>query len=491
VPWGQSTQDNLDIKEAKKILDEDHFDLTKVKERILEFLAVLKLKKQTKGPILCFVGPPGVGKTSLGKSIARAMGRKFVRMSLGGMKDEAEIRGHRRTYVGSLPGRIIQGLKQAGTNNPVFMLDEVDKLGSDFRGDPSSALLEVLDPEQNNSFVDHYLNLPFDLSNVMFIATANIMDTIPPALRDRMEVIRISGYTEEDKVEIAKRYLIPKQMRENGIENKKLEFTDSAVHHIVVHYTHEAGLRNLEREIGAVCRKIARKIAEGEDGKNVVSAQDVQKYLGPAKFLREDQKRKDEVGVATGLAWTEVGGEILFIETSKMRGKNILTITGQLGEVMKESAQAALSYARSNIKKLGIDEKFFDENEIHVHVPAGAIPKDGPSAGVTIASSIISLLTNIPVRKDIAMTGEITLTGKVLPVGGIKEKVLAATRQNIYNLVIPLQNKKDIVEIPEEIQKKIHFTFAKTIDDVLNTVLKKSNVTKLHKKTHKLKEHAA
>ncbi|MBI2608624.1 MAG: AAA family ATPase, partial [Deltaproteobacteria bacterium] len=395
--------------------------------------------------------------------------------------------------------RIIQGLKQASTNNPVFMLDEVDKLGSDFRGDPSSALLEVLDPEQNNAFVDHYLNLPFDLSNVMFIATANIMDTVPPALRDRMEVIRISGYTEEDKVEIAKRYLIPKQMRENGVENKKLEFTDSAVHHLIVHYTHEAGLRNLEREIGAICRKIARKIAEGEDGKTVVSAQDISKYLGPAKFLREDQKRKDEIGVATGLAWTEVGGEILFIETSKMRGKNILTMTGQLGDVMKESAQAALSYARSNIKRLGIDEKFFDENEIHVHVPAGAIPKDGPSAGVTIASSIISLLTNTPVRKDVAMTGEITLTGKVLPVGGVKEKVLAATRQNIYNLVIPLQNKKDLVEIPEEVQKKVHFTFAKTIDDVLNIVLKKSNVTKLPKKStketkkekHKIKEHAA
>ncbi|MBI2026241.1 MAG: endopeptidase La [Deltaproteobacteria bacterium] len=493
VPWGKSTKDNIDIRKAKEILDEDHFDLSKVKERILEFLAVRKLKQRTKGPILCFVGPPGVGKTSLGRSIARAMGRKFVRISLGGIKDEAEIRGHRRTYVGSLPGRIIQGLKQCKSNNPVFMLDEVDKLGSDFRGDPSSALLEVLDPEQNNSFVDLYLNLPCDLSNVMFIATANVMDTIPHALKDRMEVIRIAGYSEEDKIEICKRYLIPKQIEENGLNASNIEFTDSCVHKIISQYTREAGLRNLEREIASICRKVARKCAEGIEKKSVISLQDLPKYLGPARYLREEEQLLDEIGVATGLAWTEVGGETLFVESSKMRGKNILTLTGQLGDVMKESAQAALAYARSHAKQLKFDEKFFDHNEIHVHVPAGAIPKDGPSAGVTMATSIISLLTQKKIRKDIAMTGEITLTGKVLPVGGIKEKVLAAVRQKVKEVIIPEKNKKDIDEIPPEVQKKIRFQFAKTIDDVLQIALlnPKKQALKRHSRLPHLKVHAA
>ena len=494
VPWSQTTKDNLDIKQAKEILDEDHFDLTKIKERILEFLAVRKLKKKSKGPILCFVGPPGVGKTSLGKSIARAMGRKFVRMSLGGMKDEAEIRGHRRTYVGALPGRIIQGLKQAGTNNPVFMLDEVDKLGSDFRGDPSSALLEVLDPEQNHAFVDHYLNLAYDLSNVMFIATANMMDTIPPALRDRMEVIRLAGYTEEEKLEITKRYLVTKQMEENGIKKEQIEFTDNCVRKIISQYTREAGLRNLEREVASICRKVARKLAEGEKNKQVISSQELHKYLGPAKFLREDEQQRDEVGIATGLAWTEVGGEILYVEASKMRGKGVLTLTGQLGDVMKESAQAAMSYTRAHTQKLHIDEKFFDKNEIHVHVPAGAIPKDGPSAGVTMFTSIVSLLTGKPVRKDVAMTGEITLTGKVLPIGGVKEKALAAARQKIKTLILPYKNKKDLFEIPENIRRKMKFVFAKTVDDVLETALVKdvpSKIKLLHVKKHIIKEHAA
>ncbi|HLD74979.1 MAG TPA: endopeptidase La, partial [Bdellovibrionota bacterium] len=494
VPWSQTTKDNLDIKQAKEILDEDHFDLTKIKERILEFLAVRKLKKKSKGPILCFVGPPGVGKTSLGKSIARAMGRKFVRMSLGGMKDEAEIRGNRRTYVGALPGRIIQGLKQAGTNNPVFMLDEVDKLGSDFRGDPSSALLEVLDPEQNHAFVDHYLNLAYDLSNVMFIATANMMDTIPPALRDRMEVIRLAGYTEEEKLEITKRYLVTKQMEENGIKKEQIEFTDNCVRKIISQYTREAGLRNLEREVASICRKIARKLAEGEKNKQVISSQELHKYLGPAKFLREDEQQRDEVGIATGLAWTEVGGEILYVEASKMRGKGVLTLTGQLGDVMKESAQAAMSYTRAHTQKLHIDEKFFDKNEIHVHVPAGAIPKDGPSAGVTMFTSIVSLLTGKPVRKDVAMTGEITLTGKVLPIGGVKEKALAAARQKIKTLILPYKNKKDLFEIPENIRRKMKFVFAKTVDDVLETALVKdvpSKIKLLHVKKHIIKEHAA
>ncbi|HYS44459.1 MAG TPA: endopeptidase La, partial [Geobacteraceae bacterium] len=407
LPWGKASKDSLDIGRAKDILDEDHFYLEKIKDRILEFLAVRKLKKKMKGPILCFVGPPGVGKTSLGKSIARAMGRKFVRISLGGVRDEAEIRGHRRTYVGALPGRILQGLKQAGSNNPVFMLDEIDKIGADFRGDPSSALLEVLDPEQNHAFSDHYINLPFNLSNVMFIATANQMDTIPAALQDRMEVITLSGYTEEEKLQIAKRYLVPRQTRENGITTKTLTISDEALKAVISKYTREAGLRNLEREIGSICRKVARRVAEGEKKQFVVNAASVPKYLGPPRFLREAELEKNEVGVVTGLAWTPVGGEVLFVEATVMKGKGALTLTGHLGEVMKESVQAALSYIRSKAVELNLAEDFLGSLDIHVHVPAGAIPKDGPSAGVTMATSLVSALTRIPVRKDVAMTGEI------------------------------------------------------------------------------------
>lgn len=471
LPWGVSTRDVLDIKRAKKILDEDHYYLEKIKDRILEFLAVRKLKKKMKGPILCFVGPPGVGKTSLGKSIARAMGRKFVRMSLGGMRDEAEIRGHRRTYVGALPGRIIQGLKQAGSNNPVFMLDELDKLGADFRGDPSSALLEVLDPEQNHMFSDHYINLPFNLSNVMFIATANQMDTIPGPLRDRMEVITLAGYTEEEKLEIAKRYLIPRQTSENGISEKQIAFTDEALKTIIAKYTREAGLRNLEREIGSVCRKVARKVAEGETKHFRITPALIGKLLGPARYLREVEMEKNEVGIVTGLAWTPVGGEVLFVEASIMKGKGGLTLTGYLGDVMKESVQAALSYIRSRAKELQLAEDFLNGADIHVHVPAGAIPKDGPSAGITMATALISALTKIPVRKDVAMTGEITLRGKVLPIGGLKEKMLAAIRAGIKKIVIPEQNLKDLEEIPKHILKKVSVVPAKVIDDVWSVAL--------------------
>lgn len=470
VPWSKQTTDNYDLNVAKEILDQDHYDLEKIKERILEFLAVRQLKKKMKGPILCFSGPPGVGKTSLGKSIARAMGRKFIRISLGGIRDEAEIRGHRRTYVGALPGRIIQGLKQVGVNNPVFMLDEIDKLGADFRGDPSSALLEVLDPEQNHSFRDHYLNLEFDLSNVMFIATANLVDPIPSALKDRMEVIRLAGYPELDKLKIARKYLVPKQVEENGLAPERIEFTDTAIKQIIEDHTRESGLRNLEREIASICRKVARKIATGSHGKIVVD-KDVELYLGPPKFLREEEQERDEIGIATGLAWTQYGGEILYVEATKMRGKGGLTLTGQLGDVMKESAQAALSYARSNAKRLGIDEDVFSKYDIHVHVPAGAIPKDGPSAGVTMASAIISLLTDCPTRKDLAMTGELTLRGKVLPVGGIKEKCLAAARQNIKTIIIPYRAQKDIADIPEEVRNQLTFVLAKTVDDVLAAAL--------------------
>lgn len=470
VPWSKQTTDNYDLIRAKEILDQDHYDLEKVKERILEFLAVRQLKNKMKGPILCFCGPPGVGKTSLGKSIAHAMGRKFIRISLGGVRDEAEIRGHRRTYVGALPGRIIQGLKQVGMNNPVFMLDEIDKLGADFRGDPSSALLEVLDPEQNHSFRDHYLNLEFDLSNVMFIATANLIDPIPSALKDRMEIIRLAGYPEQDKLKIAKKYLVPKQIEENGLALEKIEFTDNAISQIIEGYTRESGLRNLEREIASVCRKVARKFATDEIEKVVID-KDVEEYLGPQKFLREEEQERDEVGIATGLAWTQYGGEILYVEATKMRGKGGLTLTGQLGEVMKESAQAALSYARSNAKRLGIDETIFSKYDIHVHVPAGAIPKDGPSAGVTMAAAIISLLTDRPTRKDVAMTGEVTLRGKVLPIGGIKEKCLAAARQNIKTIIIPYRNQKDIPEIPKEVRDRLTFVPSRTVDEVLAAAL--------------------
>jgi ATP-dependent Lon protease len=473
LPWSKATKDVLDIGKAHEILDEDHFYLEKIKERILEFLAVRKLKKKMKGPILCFVGPPGVGKTSLGKSIARAMGRKFHRISLGGVRDEAEIRGHRRTYVGALPGRILQGLKQTGSNNPVFMLDELDKLGADFRGDPSSALLEVLDPEQNHSFSDHYINLPFNLSNVMFIATANQIDPVPSALRDRMEVITLSGYTEEEKLQIARRYLIPRQISENGITDKIISISDEAIKAIISRYTREAGLRNLEREIGSVCRKVARKVAEGDKRRFVVNATSLAKYLGPPRYLREKELDKNEVGVVTGLAWTPVGGEVLFVEATIMKGKGALTLTGHLGEVMKESVQAALSWIRSKSAELRLPEDFAQGSDIHVHVPAGAIPKDGPSAGVTMATALVSALTRIPVRKDIAMTGEITLRGKVLPIGGLKEKMLAAIRMGITTIIIPEDNKKDLEEVPKHILKKVKVITARTIDDVLRTALEK------------------
>lgn len=473
LPWSKSTEDNFDLARAKEILDEDHFDLRKIKDRILEFMAVRKLKSKMKGPILCFVGPPGVGKTSLGKSIARSMGRQFVRISLGGVKDEAEIRGHRRTYVGAMPGRIVQGLKQAGTNNPIFVLDEIDKLGSDFRGDPSSAMLEVLDPEQNNTFRDHYINLDFDLSNVMFLATANVLETIPQALRDRMEVIQLSGYSEEEKLIIAKKYLVRKQMEENGVSDKHIEFKEDGLKKVISQYTREAGLRNLEREIGGLCRKVAREIAQGNNEKWTITAKVVEKFLGPPKFLREDDLDRNEIGVATGLAWTQFGGEILYIEATKMKGKGGMILTGQLGDVMKESATAALSFARSHAKELGIDENFFSENEIHVHIPAGAIPKDGPSAGITMATALISLLTNNPVRKDVAMTGEVTLLGKVLPIGGLKEKSLAAMRQGVKDIIIPFRNVKDLEEIPEEFRKKLNFVPVKNLSEVLSVALER------------------
>jgi ATP-dependent Lon protease len=471
IPWSRSTRDSLDIKRAQVILDEDHYCLEKIKERILEFLAVRKLRKKMKGPILCFVGPPGVGKTSLGKSIARAMGRKFFRMSLGGMRDEAEIRGHRRTYVGALPGRIIQGLKQAATNNPVFMLDELDKLGSDFRGDPSSALLEVLDPEQNFMFSDHYINLPFNLSNVMFIATANQVDTIPGPLLDRMEVINLSGYTEEEKLEIARRYLVPRQTKENGITAKIITFTDESIKTLIAGYTREAGLRNLEREIGAVCRKVARQVAEGDKRRFLINAANVGKYLGPPKFIREPETEKNEIGLVTGLAWTPVGGEILHIEASIMNGKGALTLTGHLGDVMKESVQAALSWIRSKGKELNLADDLFQNIEIHVHVPAGAIPKDGPSAGITMATALVSALTRTPVRRDVAMTGEITLRGKILPIGGLKEKILAAVRSGIKTIIIPAQNEKDLADIPKAILKKVQIITAKEVAEVLTIAL--------------------
>jgi len=471
LPWSVSTKDKLDLKKAKKNLDDDHYDLDKVKERILEYLAVRKLNKDMKGPILCFVGPPGVGKTSLGRSIAKAMGRSFIRMSLGGIRDEAEIRGHRRTYVGALPGRIIQGIKTAGSNNPVFMLDEIDKLGMDFRGDPSAALLEVLDPEQNNSFRDHYINMPFDLSKVMFITTANLADPIPSALRDRMEFLELPGYILEEKVHIARQYLIPKQLKENGISGKNIEFKDETIQTVIGGYTLEAGLRNLEREIGNICRKVARAVAEGRKKKIAIDSESVSKYLGVPRFLDEEELDKDEVGVATGLAWTASGGEILMVEASVTNGARSLVLTGHLGDVMRESAQAAVSYAKKRLKDFDIAENFFDKHEAHIHVPAGAIPKDGPSAGVTMGTALVSAVSGQPVRRDVAMTGEITLRGRVLPIGGLKEKSLAALRHNITNLIVPDRNKKDLEDIPKELRDKINFTFAKTMDDVLNAAL--------------------
>jgi len=474
VPWRKSTKDRLDLKVAKEVLDADHYGLDKVKERILEYLAVRKLNKSTKGPILCFVGPPGVGKTSLGQSIARAMGRKFHRLSLGGMRDEAEIRGHRRTYIGAMPGRIIQGLKTVASNNPVFMMDEIDKVGADYRGDPSSALLEVLDPAQNSDFSDHYLNLPCDLSKVMFITTANMTDTIPAPLLDRMEVIRLAGYTQEEKIEIAKRYLVPRQLKENGITARQLQMDDDIIARIITHHTREAGLRNLEREIGSVCRKVARKVAEGGKGPYVVSIRTLSQYLGPPKFLPEAETEAiDQPGMATGLAWTEVGGEILYIEISIVKGRGNLTMTGQLGDVMKESAQAAASFCRSRLGKLKLKDNYFDEVDIHVHVPAGAIPKDGPSAGVTIATALYSALAKKTVRQDVAMTGEITLRGRVLPIGGLKEKALAALRAGITTVIIPDQNQKDLVEIPKDLRDKIRFVPVKNMDQILAQVFRK------------------
>ena len=471
LPWGKRTKDNLNIQMAKKVLDEDHYNLEKVKERILEYLAVNKLRRKIKGPIICFVGPPGVGKTSLGKSIARALRRNFTRVSLGGTRDEAEIRGHRRTYVGALPGRIIQGIKQAGSKNPVFMLDEIDKLGIDFRGDPSAALLEVLDPEQNHAFSDHYLNLPFDLSHVLFICTANLLDPVPPALKDRMEVIDLSGYTNEEKLEIARKFLIPRQLEENGISTRSLELSDDSVLRIISQYTKEAGLRNLEREIASICRKVARKIAEGKQEITRVTRGNLHLFLGPPKFISETEREQNEIGVATGLAWTSAGGEILHVEASLAKGRGNLTLTGQLGDVMKESAQAAVSYARSHAKKLGIEEDFYQKLDIHIHVPAGAIPKDGPSAGITMGTALISTLTKRPVSLNVAMTGEITLRGRVLPVAGLKEKCLAAYRAGISTIIVPDRNEKDLDEIPKALRRRLRFVLAKTMSNVLDAAL--------------------
>jgi len=490
LPWSKSTKDNLDLKKAQTILDQDHYGLEKVKERIIEHLAVRKLKKNTRGPILCFVGPPGVGKTSLGKSIARALGRKFVRMSLGGVHDEAEIRGHRRTYVGAMPGRIIQNIHQAGTNNPVFMMDEVDKIGADFRGDPSSALLEVLDPEQNFAFRDNYLGVPFDLSNVMFITTGNMLDPIQPAFRDRMEIISLSGYTEEEKVEIAKRHLIPKQIEEHGLKKDQIQFSDEGIRAIINLYTQEAGLRNLEREIASVCRKVARQVASGEKKVRKIHTDNLDQFLGRPKVFQDELLKRDQVGVATGLAWTPVGGDILFIEATAMKGKGALMLTGQLGDVMKESAQAALSYARSHAKEFGINEDFFAKHDIHIHVPEGSIPKDGPSAGVTLATAMLSLLTGKAVHRKIAMTGEITLRGEVLPVGGIKEKVLAARRAKIDTVVLPSLNKRDLEDVNETIRKEMKFVFVDDVKSVFKAALLENEPAKTVRSPRRLRKSA-
>lgn len=466
LPWNVVTEDRLDVREAHRVLDEDHYDLDDPKQRILEYLAVRRLKRDMKGPILCFVGPPGVGKTSLGRSIARALGRRFIRISLGGVRDEAEIRGHRRTYVGALPGRIVQSLRTATSRNPVFMLDEVDKLGLGFQGDPAAALLEVLDPEQNSTFSDHYLEIPFDLSQVMFITTANVLDTIPPALLDRMEVLRLPGYTDEEKLHIARTFLVPKQLDEHGLRRSQCRFRVAALRELIRHYTREAGVRNLEREIASICRKVARNVAEGKTGARSIGKREVAELLGPARFRHELVEKKLEPGVATGLAWTPAGGEVLFIESTRMAGQKGLILTGSLGEVMKESAQAALSYVRSRADRLGLDPDFYDNFDIHIHVPAGQTPKDGPSAGITIAASLMSLLTGRALEPRVAMTGEITLRGKVLPVGGIKEKVLAAYRAGVHTIVLPAENEKDIREVHEEARRKLTFKFAESIDDI-------------------------
>ena len=472
IPWSLETKDNLNLTKALQILNDDHYGLDKIKERILEYLSVRKLKKKMKGPILCFVGPPGVGKTSLGRSIARALGRKFVRISLGGIRDEAEIRGHRRTYVGAMPGRIVQGMQQAGSINPVFMLDEVDKLGADYRGDPSAAMLEVLDPEQNDSFRDHYLGVPYDLSSVMFIATANLLDPIPPAFRDRMEVIRLSGYTNEEKLAICKRHIIAKQLDENGIKPGQLRITDKTLLAIIQGYTSEAGLRGLEREIAGICRKMARAVAEGKKTATTVTPRNLKRFLGPPRVFAETALSKDQVGVATGMAWTAAGGDILFVEATAMPGRGTLILTGQLGDVMKESAQAALSYARSRAASLGIDgDDFFSSNDVHIHVPEGAIPKDGPSAGITMATAMLSAFTGRPVRHDLAMTGEITLRGNVLMVGGIKEKVLAARRANIRTIILPQNNARDLEDIPASLRKDLEFRFVDTVGEVFHLAI--------------------
>jgi len=471
LPWDKTTVDNLDLAKAKKILDEDHYGLEKVKERIIEYLAVRSLSKKIKGPILCFVGPPGVGKTSLGRSIARALGREFIRISLGGVRDEAEIRGHRRTYVGAMPGRIIQGIRRAGSANPVFMMDEVDKIGADFRGDPSSALLEVLDPEQNNSFRDHYLGVPFDLSKVMFITTANLLDPIQPAFRDRMEIINLPGYMEEEKLQIALQHLVPKQVKEHALSDKWITFTEGAIKKIIALYTREAGVRNLEREIATVCRKVARKVAEGKKKLYPITSRNIESYLGPAKIFKDQLLKKDQVGVATGVAWTATGGEILFVEVTKMKGKGNLSLTGSLGDVMKESAQAALSYARAHADQFGIDANFFAEHDFHVHIPEGAIPKDGPSAGITIATALFSVCTNMKVMRDVAMTGEITLRGNILPIGGVKEKVLAAQRAGVRRMILPAPNKKDLIDIPQKVKKEMEFIFVDEIQQVFEHAL--------------------
>jgi ATP-dependent Lon protease len=480
IPWSKETTDNMDIAEVRKVLEEDHSGLEKVKKRIVEYLAVRKLKKDKKGPILCLIGPPGVGKTSLGRSIARSLGRKFVRISLGGVHDEAAIRGHRRTYVGALPGQVIQGMKKAGTTNPVFMLDEIDKIGHDFRGDPAAALLEVLDPEQNDTFADHYLEIPYDLSKVMFVATANVGDTIPPPLRDRMEIIEIPGYTRREKLDIARDHLLPKQLDEHGIKPKQIDFTTPALENVIDHHTREAGVRNLERQIATVIRGLAVKVAEGNQGPfKVETEEDLRPFLGPPRFISDVAERTAETGVATGLAWTSVGGEILFIEATRMHGSGKLQLTGQLGDVMKESAQAAMSYVRTKAKALGIAEDFLEKHDIHIHIPAGGMPKDGPSAGVTLMTALVSLLTGINVRHDVAMTGEITLRGRVLPVGGIKEKVLAAHRAGIKRVILPERNVADLEEVPQEIKNELEFISVSKMDDVLESALEEPQRLKL------------
>jgi ATP-dependent Lon protease len=474
LPWSKRSEDVIDLTKAKNILDEDHYELLKAKDRILEFLAVRKLKKNMKGPILCFCGPPGVGKTSLGKSIARAMGREYFRIALGGVKDEAEIRGHRRTYVGAMPGKVIQAMRQVKSNNPVIVLDEIDKLGSDFRGDPSAAMLEVLDPEQNHSFRDNYLNVDFDLSNCLFIATANVVENIPAALRDRMELLHISGYTENDKLLITRKHLIDRQIEANGINHENIKFTDEGIQYLIAHYTREAGLRNLEREVGSVCRKVAKMVVLGEKTFVEVNAITVPEMLGPPRFLRDEKLDDSQVGVVTGLAWTQAGGEVLYVEALKYKGAGRLVLTGQLGDVMKESAQAAMAYARAHTEELNIAADFFEKWDVHVHLPAGAIPKDGPSAGITMTTALVSLMTDMPVRHDIAMTGEVTLQGRVLPVGGIREKCLAALSQGIKEVIIPMANQKDLSDIPKEFKDRMNFICVENLDEVFAVAFDKT-----------------